>query len=152
MRKVSLFLLLLTSFGISASYAGFQQNVQVCLVVKDNAAPFVFKADFRSSDFFDPTRETSGLESGSDCVRHVYRSGPKNITLDVYATSKTFNDVELHADESCAYMKHVKSSWLSSGWVMSDTIGTSKGNEIWNFYIKKIGKDLYQLSCVHKSF
>lgn len=155
MKKQKFALALLSTLIVTASYASYQQNVQVCLNVSGNTSDYPFRAHFESSDVFDSGTRVKPIVNGESCASHTYRKGPKNIRIDVGVLSDfhghNIDDILITLDSSCSFMQNEQ-----SGFVKSDYQRTSHPNESWTLNLMQAEpingyKFAYNLTCQHSS-
>ena len=125
-------IVLLSIISVSSYAEGIKQHVQVCGNVA-NELPYQFKLSFQSSDAI-KSWKTVTLNSGTACVDHTYREGPKSIRLKIDALgSDAAKNVRLNLDDSCKVLQ-AKSSIN----YVSDYLTTSKPNIMWKLNISQL--------------
>jgi hypothetical protein len=107
------------AFFITSAEASYQQRITLCVDIPKTYSYLPFFAGFKSTDFFDTGNTTNRISSGSDCVTHTYKKGPKNIAL--YIWPATFERVTINSDGSCGlYPERGAALCSKRGCIVSD--------------------------------
>lgn len=130
------------------AHASFKQDINLCLTVNGDSSPLSFEGRFYSSDLFDSGTYINRISTGKQCAHHLYKHGPKSITLSVRSNLAN-DDVLLIPNASCNYVKNNNGV---PGWLISSYQKTSTPSVTWSLILTQgapVGmyKYVYYMDC-----
>ncbi|MBA3661070.1 MAG: hypothetical protein H0W64_05060 [Gammaproteobacteria bacterium] len=136
---------LLVSFAANGAWA--EPNlVRVCLNLHNNT-PVYFQSGFYSTDFFDDGNATKFIQRGKICHQHLYKHGPKNLTVWVAgAASFSAQTPTIVLDKATCNDFYVREDIVAL-----KSYRTNQKHEFWNFTLKQKDYLIFTLICERQS-
>ncbi|MBA3661077.1 MAG: hypothetical protein H0W64_05095 [Gammaproteobacteria bacterium] len=133
---------------IVTSAACAQPNlVRVCLDIDNNQSQAHFRTGFYSTDFFDDGSATRYIQNGRICQEHLYKHGPKNLTVWVKGSQAGYGQpTTITLDKtSCENFYTIHNSSVYKSYRTSNT------KEFWNFRLIQTDYLVFNLICERQS-